>query len=214
MSIAKLCADHLRAISNNYGIKLKSGHAHELVASFFGYKSKAALLSDTLSPIENIGQAQIFVLIPSSFIEERRKCLEDLPSDLPDTYTLGEEMFTFLASQKMLLGNSFPSWVHLAEALTNEYLQKNGNLILPQNFGPSENARNIFNKPVYEFNPKIETIDNEVKLTVSNRYYGSSYVNFQPIDVVLTIKLPRIAGHFGYAKPEISLIDISSQPVR
>lgn len=206
MSIAKLCADQLRFISNNYGVKLKSSHAHELVAAFFGYKSKAALLSDTLAPIENIGQAQTFVLIPSAFIEERRKCLIDLPSDLPDTYTLGEEMFTFLAAQKMLVANSFASWVHLAEALTNEYLQINGNLILPRNFGPTENTRNIFNKPVHEFNPKLETTANGVKLTVSNRYYGSSHVNFQPIDVVLTIKLQRIAGHFGYAKPEISLI--------
>ncbi|MFO3392183.1 hypothetical protein SCZ83_02005 [Legionella pneumophila serogroup 8] len=214
MSIAKLCAERLRIISNHHGIKLKSGHAHELVAAFFGYKSKAALLSDTLSPIENIGQAQIFVLIPSAFIDERRKCLEDLPSGLPDTYTLGEEMFTFLAAQKMLVGSAFPSWVHLAEALTNDHLQKNGNIILPPNFGASENACNIFDKPVYEFKPKIESIDNEVKLTVSNRYYGSSYVHFQPIDVVLTIKLQRIAGHFGYAKPEISLVDISSQPVR
>ncbi|MFO3122400.1 hypothetical protein SCQ99_14910 [Legionella pneumophila serogroup 1] len=214
MSIAKLCADHLRAIANNHGIKLKSGHAHELVAAFFGYKSKAALLSDTLSPIESIGQAQIFVLIPSAFIDERRKCLEDLPSGLPDNYTLGEEMFTFLSAQKMLVGSSFASWVHLTEALTNDHLQKNGNIILPPNFGASENARTIFNKPVYEFNPKIETVDNEVKLTVSNRYYGSSYVHFQPIDVVLTINLQRIAGYFGYAKPEISLVDISSQPVR
>ncbi|MFO3166334.1 hypothetical protein SCS40_00055 [Legionella pneumophila serogroup 1] len=214
MSIAKLCADQLRAISNNYGVKLKSSHAHELVASFFGYKSKAALLSDTFTPIENIGQAEIFVLIPSAFIEERRKCLVDLPSDLPDTYTLGEEMFTFLAAQKMFIGNSFASWVHLAEELTNEYLQINGNLILPKNFRPSEHARNIFNKPVYEFSPKLETTDNDVKLTVSNRYHGSSHVHFQPIDVFLTIKLQRIAGHFGYAKPEISLIDISSQPVR
>lgn len=206
MSIAKLCADQLRAISNNYGVKLKSSHAHELVAAFFGYKSKAALLSDTLASIENIGQAQIFVLIPSAFIEERRKCLIDLPSDLPDTYILGEEMFTFLAAQKMLVANSFPSWRHLSEALTKEYLQKNGHLILPRNFGPFEKAHNIFNKPLDDFNLGIETTDNDVKIKVSNRYYGSNHVNFQFIDVVLTIKLQRIAGHFGYAKPEISLI--------
>ena len=91
MSISKLCADQLCVISNNYGVKLKSSHAHELVAAFFGYKSKAALLSDTFAPIENIGQAKIFVLIPSAFIEERRKCLVDLPSDLPDTHVLGKK---------------------------------------------------------------------------------------------------------------------------
>ncbi|HAU0965788.1 TPA: hypothetical protein JBH79_01205 [Legionella pneumophila] len=206
MSIAKLCADQLRAISNNYGVKLKSSHAHELVAAFFGYKSKAALLSDTLASIENIGQAQTFVLVPSAFIEERRKCLVDLPSDLPDTYILGEEMFAFLAAQKMLVANSFTSWIHLSDALTKEYLQKHGHLILPRNFGPFEKAHNIFNKPLDDFNLCIETTDNDVKIKVSNRYYGSNHVNFQSIDVVLTIKLQRIAGHFGYAKPEISLI--------
>ncbi|WP_408072882.1 hypothetical protein ACJEHO_08780 [Legionella pneumophila] len=206
MSIAKLCAVQLRAISNNYGVKLKSSHAHELVAAFFGYKSKAALLSDTLASIENIAQAQTFVLVPTAFIEERRKCLVDLPSDLPDTYILGEEMFAFLAAQKMLVANSFPSWLHLSDALTKEYLQKHGHLILPRNFGPFEKAHNIFNKPLDDFNLDIVTTNNDVKINVSNRYYGSNHVNFQSIDVVLTIKLQRIAGHFGYAKPEISLI--------
>lgn len=50
--IAKLCANYLRTFSNNHGVKLKSGHAHELVASFFGYKSKAAMLADNFSPID------------------------------------------------------------------------------------------------------------------------------------------------------------------
>ena len=39
--ISKLCADSLRALANEkYGIKLKSAHAHELVAAYFGYRSK------------------------------------------------------------------------------------------------------------------------------------------------------------------------------
>jgi len=68
-SIAKFCADYLRAFTNNHGVKLKSGHAHELVAAFFGYKSKAAMQADTLCSIENIGKAEIFVLTPSMIIK-------------------------------------------------------------------------------------------------------------------------------------------------
>lgn len=40
MSVARLCADQLRAISNNYGVKLKSSHAHELIAAFLGINQK------------------------------------------------------------------------------------------------------------------------------------------------------------------------------
>lgn len=211
MSIIKLCADHLRAISSNHGVKLKSGHAHELVASFFGYKSKAAMQMDILSPIKNLDKTKFFVLMPSFFIEERQKCLEDLPSGLPNAYILGKEMFACLASEGRLLGRFFPSWKHLAEELTNEYLQKNGNSILPIDFGPNENARHIFNKPIHEFNPNIETNDNGITLTATNKYYGSSDIHFQSIDLSITITLQRIAGYIGYANPEISIIDISNQ---
>jgi len=210
-SLTKLCADHLRSYSSSHGVKLKSAHAHELVASFFGYKSKAAMQSDVLSPIDNLNQAQILVLVPSLFIEERRKCLENLPIDLSDTYKLGEEMFTCLATENLFSGRVFASWSHLAKELTKEFLQDNSELKFPQNFEPRTNPHQVFNKPVYEFNPTIESINNSIKLTSSNRYYGSSDVHFQPIDVTLSMELKRIAGYVGYTTPEISLINMSHQ---
>lgn len=211
-AIAKFCANHLRVLSSNYGVKLKSAHAHELVAAFFGYKSKAAMQADIFCSIEKIADVQIFVLIPSLFVDERRKCLEDLPPDLPNTYMLGESMLVQLALEKnLLVDKSFASWSHLAEVLTGEYLQKYGDSLLPLNFGIYERARNIFNKPLYKFNPKIETIDNQIKLIISNKYHGSCDVQFQPINIKIAIELQRIAGHVGYANPKISVIDISSQ---
>jgi hypothetical protein len=212
-SIAKLCAHHLRTISSNHGVKLKSGHAHELVASIFGYKSKAAMLADTLSPIDNIIQAQFLVLAPLLFIEQRRKCLEDLPSDLPDTSKLGEEMFTCLISEGYFSGRPFGAWKHLVDVLTTEYLLKHGDSVLSINFGPNEIARTTFNKPVYEFIPKLETTGNGVKLVVTKMRYASSDINFQSIDISATIKLQRIAGHVGYAKPEITVTDVSYNDV-
>lgn len=210
-SFSKICADHLRAFSNSHSIKLKSGHAHELNAAFWGYKSRAAMLADTLSSIENLAQTQFLVLMPSSFIDDRRKCLEDLPSDLPDTYTLGEEIFAKLISEEKFSFRVFPSWAHFAEAATAEYLKKQGSLILSQNFR-HENASIIFNKPLYEFNPKVEITGSEVQLIVSNRYYFSNNISFLgSIDIKIAIKLHRVAGYIGYANAEISLIDCSCQ---
>lgn len=210
-SISKLCADYLRDISSKHSVKLKSGHAHELVAALFGYKSKAALLADTHSHVDNIAEAQFFVLTSSQFVNDRRKCLDGLPPDLPDTYTLGEEMFVKLIAEKELLFKVFPSWSHFTEALTTEYLCKQGVSILPKNFGYYEKAHRVFSKPLYEFKPEIENIDGGIKIITSNKYYCSSDIHFQSIDVTIMIKLQRIAGHVGYARPEISIIDTSNQ---
>ncbi len=203
-SITKTCADTLRVFTENHNIKLKASHAHELVAAFFGYKSKAAMQADTFCSVEGMKKAHILVLMPSSFIDQRRQCLEDLPPELPDTYTLGEKLFTDLIAGGEFSGRSFASFSHLAEVLTNEYLQKHGDLMLPANFGLHEKARYIFSKPLYEFNPKIEATDNGLKLMVANRYYGSADVNFQPIDVTITIRFKRVAGHVGYILSDIS----------
>lgn len=204
--ITKLCADHLRAFSNNYGVTLKSAHAHELIAAFVGYKSNAAMRADTIYSIDNLLKSQILVLTPSQFINERRKCLEDLPFDLPETSILVEAMYTFLLSEMKLSCRIFPAWEHLAEALTNAYLQKYGDFILSY-----KKIKYIFDKPLYEFNPKIISIDNEILLTVTNRYYHLSEVHFQHIDLEIMIKLQRVAGQIGYAKPDISVVDVSNQ---
>jgi hypothetical protein len=211
-SIAKLCADHLRAFTNNHDIKLKSGHAHEFVAAFCGYKSKAAMQVDTLCPIENLDQAQIFVRMPSLFIEQRRQCLESLPPDLLDTDKLCEELSAFL--EMKLSDKFFSSWQHLAESLTKEHLQQHSEIILPFNFRLyDKKASSIFNKPPYEFNLKIENTDGGVKLIVTSEYRGSPDVRFhlESIVVKVVINLQRIAGYIGYTNAEISLMDCSSQ---
>jgi hypothetical protein len=107
-SVTKNCADYLRAFINNHNVKLKSGHAHEFVAAFCGYKSRAAMLADTLCPIENFGRAQIFVWMPILFIEQRRQCLENLPPDLLEIDKLCEELSAFLKLK--FSGIFFSSW--------------------------------------------------------------------------------------------------------
>ena len=97
--ISKICADSLRTFSNEkYDIKLKPAHAHELVAAFFGYPTKNSMLADTKYPITNLAQAEIIVMIPDDDIDQRRKNLQGLSSELPDSYTLGEAVYDSLFS--------------------------------------------------------------------------------------------------------------------
>lgn len=206
-SVIKLCADHLRAIASNQGIKLKSGHAHELAVAFFGYKSKAAMLADTLSPESNFSQVKTLVLMPSSFIAERQRCLDGLSANLLDIYTLGEEMFVKLISEGNFSFRSFASWAHLTAVLATEYLQKRGDLILPSKVRLYEKFSDFFKKPLYEFNPQIETTNSGVGLIVSNKYQAPNNVRLQgSIEIKFAIKLQRIAGYVGYSNAEVTVI--------
>jgi len=201
-TITKNCADYLRVFSENRGIKLKASHAHELVAAFFGYKSKAAMQADIHCPIDNLSQANIYVLTPSALINQRRECLEDLPSELPDTYRLGEALIPAIG--EIFRGRSFASFSNLTEVLTGEYLQEHGTPLIPAHFGRSRNARQIFSKPIFEFNPQIQNTKDGVIVTAKNRYYGSIDLHFPSLDIMMSITLLRVAGHVGYALQDVS----------
>lgn len=201
-SISKLCANHLRILSQNYGVQLKSGHAHELVAAFFGYKSRAAMLADSLFSIENLNKVQILILTPTAFIDERRKLLEGLSSELPHTSFLAEETFVYLALIGAFSGRSFGTWGSLAESLTTEYLQKNSKVIFPASYA----QQYLFNKPLYEFSPKMEMTSKGIKLTVENTYYDR---DFQILDLKLSIELLRTAGHIGFSIGKVLVTHLS-----
>ncbi|MGD9838379.1 MAG: hypothetical protein AB7F72_03395 [Afipia sp.] len=201
-TLSKRCADSLRTFSKDHGVKLKPTHAHEIVAAFVGYDSNAAMRADKLCPTGNLCKADIYVLTPSAFIDQRRQCLKDLPSDLPDTYALGEALSPAIV--EVFRGRFFATFSRLSEALTGEYLLMHGHSMLPASFGPFEKAHHIFSKPLYEFSPRIDRTDDGVTLVVTNRYYGSVDVHFQSIDVTITIKLKRIAGYVGYTLSDIS----------
>lgn len=200
----KRCADTLRVFSENQGIKLKASHAHEIVAAFFGYKSKAAMDTDNTCSVDNLSQANIYVLTPSALIDTRRECLEGLPSDLPDTYTLSEALIPVV--EEVYKGRSFVSFTHLTEVLTSEYLQRYGTPLIPEHFGQSKNAGQIFSSPIFEFNPQIQNIKDGVRVTATNRYYGSVDLHFPSVDILMSISLQRIAGHVGY-----TLLDITGE---
>ena len=101
--ITKLCVEHLRNTSKDKGINIKSTDAHELVAAFFGYNTRASMLADKKYPLCNLPIAKLVVLIPSASIDERRTELKGLPLNLGDSNTLCEDIYNYLAYKKYIV---------------------------------------------------------------------------------------------------------------
>jgi hypothetical protein len=85
----KLLAMHLRVFANQNGAKLKNCHAHEIVAAFFGYKSRASLISDRAFSGEPPKAPFIHIL-------QRIKTIESLDDNLPDAVTIEQHILTLL----------------------------------------------------------------------------------------------------------------------
>jgi len=192
-TLLKSCADSLRTfVQENYDVKLKASHSHELVAAYFGYASKNALLADTDCPVGNLGQAAIIVMTPDAFIDDRRKTLQGLPSEIPDSYTLGEWFYDPLFAGKHW-GSTTPPFRGF-DKLARHLIENND--AYQSTFSLSRNV------------PKEHLVDitksvNSILLTVTHAHRTSS-------DELIghgqtTINLPRIAGHIGFGKPKISV---------
>jgi hypothetical protein len=198
--ITKKCADSLRIFAqNNYGIKLKSTHAHELVAAYFGYSSRAALLADTKCPITNIKQAELLVLTPTALITERREQLDGLSENLPHDLAEGVYLPLYDESDKWIQTQVWPSFDFLARFLIDEAM------IPKPNFYSSQR--------IQREGIKTENIDGNVCLKVF-REYVSPHRLLYGLDgtrgVIYIIELTRVAGHIGYSNATISIVEAAT----
>ncbi len=192
-NLSKICADSLRSFTNKkYDIKLQASHAHELVAAYFGYASKNAMLADTQHPISNQNQSEIVVMKPDGFIDQRRENLQGLSSDLPDSYKLGEAVFEALFTDEWWASPypPFRSFKTLAK-----YLVENDHVYQEQ----FKYYRDI---PMHH-HVDVKDEENDVALTVHHYYETSAGENL--VVGKTTIKLTRVAGRIGYANPRISV---------
>ncbi len=189
--ISKLCADSLRALANEkYGTKLKSAHAHELVAAYFGYRSKNALLADQNYPISALAHAEIIVTIPDEFFNRRRMDLQQLSSDLPANSDLYQAIQSTLVANKLLMG-PFPP-VGDFEKLAISLLRRS----------PQFDAAFPFHSDVpLDHFVAVRSADNHVLLTVSHAYAPQSEDSLA--EGRTTISLPRVAGRIGFGRPEL-----------
>lgn len=191
--LVKKCADSLRAqIKDKYNISLKAAHAHELVAAFFGYKSKNSLLADTNYPLDNLCISPIVVMMPNSYVDQRRKDLHDLPPQLPDSYTLGEAVYVALFDEEYWTSQyppfrSFPKMT--------EYLLKNSETFNHCfKFYSDIKMRHII---------KISEADHCVEISVLHTHLihtGETQAVGQTM-----ISLRRIAGKIGFSEPQVSV---------
>ena len=191
--IFKLCADSLRTFSKEkYDIKLKAAHAHELVAAFFGYKSKNAMLADTKYPVSNLDQAEIIVMIPDGDIDQRRNNLQGLPPVLPDSYTLGEAVYASLFTDEWW-GSQYPPFRSF------EKLAK----FLIENNDAYKNVFKFYRDVPMQHIVEVKDEEDGVLLTVihSHKVAAGEMIG----DGKTTITLKRVAGRIGYGKPQVSV---------
>ena len=205
--IAKLCADHLReTVDSENGEKLKSSHAHELVAACFGYKSRAALLAETDYPLSALGGAKI--LVPDvPLIEERRARLSGLPAGLPSSYALAAVIGYFLKEEKLFKGQL---WLNdnLEACITGEFLHQGDAASKISNAlsGVMAETNAIFDDAHYE-DAVVTSDDDEVVVEVTGTFHGDSDperpFSGDKINMSVAVTLPRHAGRSSFGDPEI-----------
>lgn len=191
--ISKLCADSLRtSVNEKYNIKLQASHAHELVAAYFGYRSRNAMLADKLHPIDDLSNVEIVVLTPDEFIDERRRSLEGLSNNLPDSYVLGEAVYTPLFDDKYWASKypPFRSFKALAQFLI-------------ENNDTYQNIFRFYKNIPMDHTAHIQEETNVVTLNIVHTYKSSTGEQLGAGQT--TIVLPRKFGRTCFGKPQMSI---------
>lgn len=194
LAITKICADSLRAFTqNNYGVKLKPTHAHELVAAYFGYRSRAALLADQQCPVSNLKDADILVLNPSiPLIDQRLKDLEDVPPGLPPGNIFAEEICAPIVNNELFSGKIWPGFHEAAMSLVEERAREFK--MFGNNIGEMDWISDV----------DIRTTDTGVAISVvfDNPTNSAKPQRYSKVEITL----PRVAGIIGFAKQEVKPI--------
>ena len=191
--IPKQCADSLRKFAkDNYGIKLKAAHAHELVAAYLGYRSKNALLAENKYPIENLGDAKVVTMVPNEAIDRRRRELDGFPTELPDSYTLGEAVYGPLFSDEWW-GSSYPPFRGF-DKLAKVLVENN------DAFQSTFSYRDRI--PIHHF---VSVLQEEEVVVLNVIHSYETTPSEMSRDGQTTITLPRVAGRIGFGNPQMSV---------
>jgi|GEM_PF-643528 len=188
--ITKLCADSLRSFTENrLDFKLKSSHAHELVAAFFGYQSRAALLADTQFPISNLEQADYIILPPyndnaASVFKQRKNDMSITLLDEADLCDIFYEVFKRYGLSQRL--------EDVACVIASRRLDERFKVL-----GIDSDGLNLVTEVV---DSKASTA--EISFVVSVDYVSDTGTKTQH-DSTMVVTFPRVAGHVGYKKPSV-----------
>ena len=192
--VTKLCADSLRSFTlENYGIKLKAAHAHELVAMFLGYKSKNAMLADTIRPLENLKKAEFIVFDPSpqnsGYIDQK---LKDFGYQCLHAFHLTDCFYSTLRNEKLIKSKIQVSLREVAIQIGEQCLNQRLNALI---IGSNSMEWDIDGDMLYWTDKGEALLEARVgyETSTGERYRYSKY----------KIHLRRIAANLGYGDPQI-----------
>lgn len=203
MSIHKECVDALRT---NYraltGNKLVAGHAHEIVAAYFGYGTAAALRAETKYPLASLEEAD--VLMPALAVMDRRISeLQGIPSDLPTVDELASQISDFLLGAGHFSGKIWSNR-NIAEEVST-YVYENPLTILDELSGEMATT-NAYCDGFYIDEADVSSHDEGLTVTLTgtaegeqdqDRVFSGDKINFT---TYVTFEL--VAGRVAYREPE------------
>lgn len=203
MSIQKECADRLRetyrALS---GKKLRSGHAHELVAAYFGYGTAAALQSDAVFPLSSLDEAEI--LIPDiQGMDSRRVELAQLPADLPSSKDLADVISLRLEENGHFSGEIWDA-TYLSDDI-NGYIQRDPMVIEDELAGEIATTNAYFDE-LYIDETDVAFHEDSLVATLTGSLNGeqdqdrASHGDKIKFTSIMTMR--RVASRIGYFNPE------------
>lgn len=203
MSIYKKCADRLRHHHRETtGGQLRAGHAHELVAAFFGYGSGAALREEEDYPLTRLSQAA--VLIPDLMLMDRRRArLAGLATGLDSNRDLALEIADCLREEGAFARELWMTR-DLEAYLRDEYMHENFSFLLDELSGETATTNAFFDElEIDELDIQID--DDGIVAEISGHLNGDTDLDrpFYGDSIAFTtiVTLDRVAGRNGYAMP-------------
>ncbi|RYE39349.1 MAG: hypothetical protein EOP48_25890 [Sphingobacteriales bacterium] len=199
LEITKACADSLRIFTqNNYGIQLKPTHAHEIVAAYFGYSSRAALIADKECPIGTLRDAELIILNhPMQRLEQRLKTLANLPSGLPSSDVLAATIYETITKTEKLSKNVWTDLKEMAIAYAEDRVFHNEKMMRMIGIDSGFDQRELD----WLIQVDIKTMGTDILMTVTYNYPAKAKKPMRHASVAVT--LPRIAGNIGYGEPKV-----------
>ncbi len=206
MTIQKQCADHLRVHHTAAtGGRLASGHAHELVAAFFGYPTAAALQAERKYLVDYLPQAD--VLIPDlARLNDRRLGIAGLPADLSDADGIATVLEEFLSTAGHFSGDVWHTW-DLQDYINTDFMQPNS-MIIEDALSGEIGSTNAFFDELYVEQVEITRNADGLVAVVTGSLNGESDPDraFHGDKVAFTthIALDLVSGRTGFAKPQVT----------
>lgn len=203
MPIHTDCATFLRATYADLpGGGLRSGHAHEIVAAYFGYSDGSALRAEVTYPLSAASDAEF--LIPNTPRMTTRFTQLDLPAGFPPARDVAAALTSLLESE-----GHFSGKVWYPEDLSdhvNEYMQENASTVEEALSGEMASTNAYFDE-IYVEEVSEHWGTDTLTIAVSGSFNGENDpdkpFSGTSISFETLMTFPRVAGRVFVGQPEL-----------